>query len=67
MAKKAAKKTTKKKTSRAIGYTTKIMRGIANADVPDVVAIEMAKPKYVSHNLLPEGNGKTTIIFIFRR
>lgn len=48
-------------------YKTKIIRGIAAADVPAKEYQLMMDPLYVSHKTLPEGDGRFTIIAIFRR
>lgn len=48
-------------------YKTKILRGIARADVPAKEYQLMMDPLYVSHKTLPEGNDRFTIIVILRR
>jgi hypothetical protein len=43
------------------------IKGVPNAEVPDVIADLQADPRYISHTVIPEGGGKSTIIAIFRK
>ncbi len=79
-AKKKSKKTTKKtkkvitsiKPSGAapedvvVTLATRIIRGVRNEDVPDIVAMLIQDPRYVSHEVIPDGPGTSTIIVIYR-
>lgn len=43
------------------------INGVPNEDVPDVVADLQADPRFVSHQVIPEGVGTSTIIAVFRK
>jgi len=43
------------------------LRDVPNNKVPGIVAGLKADPRYISHTVVPEGGGKSTIIAIFRK
>lgn len=50
-----------------VQFETKIMSNVPNAEVPGKVAEVMQDPKYVAHNILPEGASTSTIVVIYRK
>lgn len=43
------------------------LSGVPNTEVPDVIAEVQLDPRYISHKVLPEGGGKSTLIFFIRK
>lgn len=43
------------------------IKGVPNEEVPDLIADLQADPRYISHMVIPEGGGKSTIIAVFRK
>jgi len=43
------------------------IKGVPNEEVPDLIADLQADPRYISHQVVPEGGGKSTVIAIFRK
>jgi hypothetical protein len=43
------------------------IKGVPNEGVPDLIADLRADPRYISHLVIPEGGGKSTVIAVFRK
>jgi hypothetical protein len=65
--KKAVKKSTAKKKAGGAQFSTKIYRNVLNDEVLDLIAEILQKPKYVTHKIVPQGGGKSTIVVILRK
>ena len=62
--KKAKKKSTAENNPGGAQFDTKIYRDVPNNDVFDFLAQIQHKPEYVSHTVVPQGNGKCTIVVV---
>ena len=47
-------------------FETDIIRHVPNDQVPDLVARLQRNPRYVSHQVIPEGDGLSSIIVVYR-
>ncbi len=65
--KKVAKKSAAKKKTGAAQFTAKIRQDVPNDKVFDLIGEYQQKAKYVSHTIVPQGGGKSTIVFVLRR
>ena len=55
------------KTTNTNDTEIKRMTGIPNVQVSEMVNDLMADPRYISHKVIEEGNGKSTIEVTFRK
>lgn len=48
------------------GFKVVQLENVAAKDKDDVIFAEQGNPRYISHQVFPEGDGEFTIVFVYR-